>query len=159
MATTCGAVYPWAGAWSPWVAQSVGYGILIITLSRCGWGEFPELQRIAAAETPPPFILLKIGTATLFICLWYDNVLVLSDNLQIHEIFHSKFRSTCADFTIKLKHWDSYGGTPFLISQIDPEKPEAPHLPEYLGLQFGLSLKRSRKECHAWAKELGRDLL
>ena len=62
--------------------------------------------------------------------------------------------ATCARSSIALlikpayhaaiKHWSSYGGVDFLIKSIEREKPEALHLPIYLGVQFALSLKRSR---------------
>ena len=83
---------PMGWSWSPWIAQCVGYGIIILTLLKMGL-VIPD--SILQADSPPPYILLTHGTSTLFVCLWIDNVLVVTDDGNLCTKFYSAFDQTC----------------------------------------------------------------
>lgn len=132
---------PMGWSWSPWIAQCIGYAIIILALLKIGWA-VPE--SVLHAESPPPYIVLRQGATLLFVCLWYDNVLFITNDGNVKTNFFNAFESTCKAYHASIKHWSSFGGDTFLIKAIDPENPRAPHLPIYLGVQFALQLKRCR---------------
>jgi len=132
---------PMGWSWSPWIAQGVGYAIIILTLRRMSL-VIPE--HILSSESPPPYILIRRGSSILFACLWYDNVLVVTNDGNWRTSFYNEFTKTCNTYHAHIKHWDHYGGDNFLIKSIVEEEPEAPHLPIYLGVQFALQLNRRK---------------
>ena len=128
---------PMGWSWSPWIAQSVGYLLLITTLTELGF-ELP--LGVRARPSPPPYLHLQLAGVTVFLCLWYDNVLFISDDGNMATSFYSHFETVCNRYRATRKYWNSFRGNDFL------EHAKVPNFPIYLGLQFALSLRRQRDE-------------
>ena len=76
---------PMGFSFSPWVAQSVGFGLLIMALEKAGVQNLESWRR---TKNPPPLIkLYRDGKLYLVCALWIDNLLVAtSDHAQAHSI-------------------------------------------------------------------------
>lgn len=74
-----GEFYRWATlpmgiSWAPFVAQSVGWALLLESSRDGGW--LYDLPREYRLEQPPAFLELKGGG---FVCLFYDNIFAIGD--------------------------------------------------------------------------------
>lgn len=135
---------PMGWSWSPFLAQAIGYLLIIVALAEIG---LEVTASIRNSSSPPPYILLRSAGSTIFICLWYDNVLFITDDGDLSKRFFSKFSVVCRRFRAVFKHWTEFRGSHLLTRNI-PNIPSAgaSPLPLYLGLQFALSSKRNRDQ-------------
>lgn len=106
---------PMGWSFSPWVAQCLGFGLLITALEKAGVSGLEAWKR---TRGPPPLIKLyrpdAAGRERLFlVCvLWYDNLLICcTDNalaLSIHRTVRETFDD---DYSLKLKELAFFGAS------------------------------------------------
>ena len=129
---------PMGWSWSPFVAQSIGMGLILLTLEKCGW----DVTEYTKTDTPPPMIIIRDADnkISLIAALWYDNILVACRDPQKAPKIFAKFRQLAEkDFHLILKSWNFHGPRSFNPPAAEGEKA----YPSYLGLEFVRLRKRS----------------
>lgn len=127
---------PMGFAFSPWAAQSIGFGMLIIALERAG---VSDLGLWKSLQNPPPMIKLfdEKGKMFLLAVLWYDNLLVATTNHALSLAIEKQIRVTFNDdFKLQLKELERFDSNAL--------KRNSPRHPSYLNLEFRTSMKRGR---------------
>lgn len=144
-------VLPMGFSFSPYIAQSVGWLIIIESLKR-SFGQ-TCVEGLLHQSQLPSFIKIHDGSDIIVIALWYDNVgfFCTSDNKCMK--FAKQFRATCSDFNVVIKEWYTYTSTEMElvddredpkgvfdeppIRVPNPEDPSAKPPATYLGLELG----------------------
>ncbi len=127
---------PMGFAFSPWAAQSIGFGMLIIALERAG---VSGLCLWKSLQNPPPMIKLYDDKGKMFLLavLWYDNLLVATTNHALSSAIEKQIRVTFNDdFTLQLKELERFNSKAL--------KRTSSRYPSYLNLEFRTSMKRGR---------------
>jgi hypothetical protein len=125
---------PMGFAYSPWVAQSIGFGLLIMALERAG---VPGLDSWKTTRNPPSMIKLhKNGKLTLVCALWYDNLLVATaDQALAHRILKEIKIVFDTMYHLKLKEIE--------LLPARALRRNSPKKPTYLNIEFRTVLARA----------------
>lgn len=127
---------PMGWSWSPYIAQSLGFAIILATMVECGW----SIEDYASLKTLPPFIRVRInGEYVALIALWYDNVALWSPHTMIAQSFFCHFGKVCRNFGAQTKHLDLH---PAGRNGRDRTRNDNEELPSYIGIEFAHSKRR-----------------
>ena len=127
-------VLPMGWSWSPFLCQSVGFGILLSILEDCGL----DISDYKASRSPPSYVILKSkGKVFLVMTLWYDNIgIFTSDGSLVNKIAALLPKRFEKELHYYLK--DSTFLGPSRLNKSAQEHPE------YLGVCFRRSCTRTR---------------
>lgn len=151
-------VLPMGFSFSPYIAQSVGWLIIIESLRRSGI----DISSLQGATQLPSYIKLAQGNEVILIALWYDNLGFWCTSENRTMSFAKHFRATCSDFNVIIKELHSYttkemeligeredpkdafDEVPASKDETSPKKPIA----AYLGMEIGWRQVRINPKRH-----------
>lgn len=146
-------VLPMGFSFSPYIAQSIGWLIIIESLRRCD----VDISSLQGATQLPSYIKLTENDEIIVIALWYDNLgfWCTSENRTMN--FAKQFRATCADFNVVIKEINVYDTNEMeLVGEREDPKDAFDDIPivktdtdsskksvaAYLGMEMGWRLVR-----------------
>ena len=134
---------PMGWAWSPFICQSVGFGILLLVLAEVFPGD-PQLNAYKKMPAPPPFILFfdKDQKPFLLIALWYDNIGVFSSIPETFDKITSRLQKKFESLHYFWKEWKSHPPRDMNVGV--PGEPG--RNPEYLGVSLRFVRTRAHDE-------------
>ena len=129
-------------SFSPFVAQSIGMGLILEALRRTNY----DVKEFGASNTPPSMIVIRNEEDKIEIlaCLWYDNVLIACRDPQRAPKIFAQYRKVCSEVHLELKSWTFHG--PRSMNPTSSGGGKDPSYPSYLGLEFCRLRKRDRDD-------------
>ena len=126
---------PMGFSYSPWAAQSVGFGVLILALEHAG---VTGLEPYKMCSQPPPCIrLYRDGRLYLVCALWLDNLIVATSEHALSLSILKSVKHIFNDvYKLKLKEIEWF--SPAQLKRNSARKPT------YLNLEFCTQLHRGR---------------
>ena len=133
---------PMGWSFSPFVAQSIGMGLILEALRRTNY----DVKEFGASNTPPSMIVIRNEEDKIEIlaCLWYDNVLIACRDPQRAPKIFAQYRKVCSEVHLELKSWTFHG--PRSMNPTSSGGGKDPSYPSYLGLEFCRLRKRDRDD-------------
>jgi len=146
-------VLPMGWSWSPYIAQCIGWSLILHTLP-CDVYVFES----ASQESPPQYRWLcrrmpdgSTGSRVGFVTLLYDNIGMFCSDQVVAQAFKRRVEATMAEFDVPLKYSDLFISGPrscmriLPISAVDQKRRrgeiEEPRFPIYRGIQIGLATR------------------
>ena len=134
-------VLPMGWSWSPFIAQSLSFLLLLETARRCGL----NIDAYTNCSELPPFLCWP----NFVIILWYDNVGVFGADENLVRQFYRQLKAVFNEFSVILKEGEFYTAAELQVKESDPSTDCDPQKDEhrvasYLGLEFGWRGKRQR---------------
>ena len=123
------ATLPMGWSWSPYIAQSVSMGCIIEVLENCG----VDVRMYKDLESPPGIVEIP---GLLVATVWYDNIILITNEPGLALRFHQKFRKLSDQFNREMKTWNIHHPRAF--------DRNSTCFPSYLGLEFAKFGRSSR---------------
>jgi len=124
---------PMGWSWSPRIAQSIGWGVILYRHTLDGVLADPLGVYEDWGPDPPSIVHLRTGPGGAIvglIVLWYDNVMVICKEQSLRDKWYERLVFNCKFFNAKTKS----------MSKSDK--------PNYLGIHFWTTSKGEVKWCH-----------
>jgi hypothetical protein len=124
---------PMGFSYSPWVAQCIGFTLMMETLRLCGY----DVSKYIGEEDPPEYVAIydADGKLEVVAALWYDNVMFFVRDASRASKVKSTFQRLCNRYHIVLKELELFGTRSFF--QADSMDHNATLIrPNYLGVEF-----------------------
>jgi hypothetical protein len=124
------ATLPMGWSWSPFIAQSISFGVIIETLSDCG----ESVSMYRDLHVPPSLIEIP---GRLVAAVWYDNILLATNDANLALRFYQKLKKLTDKANLEMKEWNIHHPRSMMKS--------SECMPTYLGMEFAkFPVKRSR---------------
>lgn len=126
---------PMGWAWSPYIAQTISWILIMETLQQCG----EDISEYCKSTSLPPYIVIeRDGKPIAVLTCWYDNVGIFTTDGNLNSKFYKRFDAVCRNHHAVLKNWDTFDCLDSL--------PKALSHPNYLHTEFAVNITRTRGE-------------